>query len=140
MKRQKSLTQKIIQTKKGMVMMTKEKFIGWIGETRKDVVVDMFLMILSFVTGVVLVCCAPVDDVFAIAAIIPGSIFLLCLWYYVNYLIASEFLKVAKQKGYSDGKYYWYCFLFGITGYLLVIALQNKNIIQSNTIDELPEI
>ena len=118
-------------------MMTKEKFMK---ETRKDVIVVLFLMMISLIASIILVCCIPVDDVFGIAAIIPGSIFLLCVWYYVNYLIASEFLNVAKQKGYSDGKYYWFCFLFGVAGYLLVIALQNKNIIQSNTIDELPEI
>ena len=118
-------------------MMTKEKFMK---ETRRDVIVVLFLMMISLIASIVLVCCAPVDDVFAIAAIIPGSIFLLCVWYYVNYLFASEFSKIAKQKGYSDGKYYWYCFLFGIVGYLLVIALQNKNTIQNNDVDELPEI
>ena len=121
-------------------MMTKEKFIGRVNETGKDIVVVLFLMVISLVASIVLLCCIPVDDVFGIAAIIPGSIFLLCVWYYVNYLFASEFSKIAKQKGYSDGKYYWFCFLFGVAGYLLVIALQNKNIIQSNTIDELPEI
>ncbi len=41
----------------------------------------------------------------------------------ISYLIAEEFMEISRKKGYSDKKYFWYCFLFGIVGYLMVIAL-----------------
>ena len=42
--------------------------------------------------------------------------------------IAREFVKITVMKGYpcesmAKNKYFWYCFLFGIIGYLMVIAL-----------------
>lgn len=45
----------------------------------------------------------------------------------IQFFIATEFYKVAKEKGYDSKKYLWIPFLFGIVGYLLVIALPNKN-------------
>lgn len=63
----------------------------------------------------------------------------------ISLILANEFYSIAKIKGYTQAKYFWYCFLFGIFGYLLIIALPNriknlnddnkKNIIQS---DDLP--
>ena len=41
----------------------------------------------------------------------------------IDHILAKEFYFVAQQKGYTDRKYYWYCFCFTIIGYLLVIAL-----------------
>ena len=52
-----------------------------------------------------------------------GSIVGLCL----NWLIASEFYAVVEKKGYEDRKYFWYCFFFGVVGYLLVIALPDRD-------------
>lgn len=42
------------------------------------------------------------------------------------YMIAKEFAKAAADKGYTERKYFWYCFLFSVIGYLLVIALPSK--------------
>lgn len=45
----------------------------------------------------------------------------------ISYIIADEFLTIAICKGYNDRKYFWFCFLFGIAGYLMVVALPTKN-------------
>ena len=44
----------------------------------------------------------------------------------LDILLANEFFSIAKQKGYNDKKYFLYCLLCGIAGYLLVIALPPK--------------
>lgn len=41
--------------------------------------------------------------------------------------IATEFYKVAEMKGFSELKYFWISFLFPLCGYLLVIALPDRN-------------
>lgn len=47
----------------------------------------------------------------------------------VDALFGSEFQKIADEKGYGDSnKYFWYTFLFGIYGMLLVIALPDRNL------------
>ena len=104
----------------------KEKIVDWVNKNRKDIVVVFFLAALSLIVSIVLLCCIPVDDVFGIAAIIPGGIFLLCLAYYINHCVANEFSCIAYQKGYADKKYYWYSFFLGIAGYLMVVALPKK--------------
>lgn len=76
------------------------------------------------------------------------AILVLIVVFIIDYFIACEFRQIASDKGYSDcaGKYFWYVFLTGIPGMLLVIALPDKNdkiIINSvkNEIDdELPEL
>lgn len=42
-------------------------------------------------------------------------------------IIAMEFQSVAHDKGYTGSKYYWYPFLFGIFGMLLIIALPDRS-------------
>lgn len=44
-----------------------------------------------------------------------------------DYFIATQFSEIAEMKGYYDRKYFWYTFLFGIAGMLMVIALPMKN-------------
>ena len=46
----------------------------------------------------------------------------------IDYLIAREFYVAANEKGYTESKYLWIPFLFGVAGYLLVIALPYKDI------------
>ena len=74
---------------------------------------------------------------------IGGGILLLVL----QFLFAREFVHTAMLKGYpcesmASCKYFWYCFLFGIIGYLMVIALpvqaQREQLPVSS--DELPEL
>lgn len=45
----------------------------------------------------------------------------------VLFYLANEFYKVAKEKGYYEKKYLWIAFLFSIIGYLLIIALPDRN-------------
>lgn len=61
---------------------------------------------------------------------------------FLNYWIASQFYEAACIKGYSSKKYLWIAFFFNIVGYLLVIALPNKNAILSNNekTNELPKL
>ena len=42
-------------------------------------------------------------------------------------IIPAEFAKIAQEKGYSYGLYWFYVFVFGIAGMLLVIALPKKD-------------
>lgn len=49
-----------------------------------------------------------------------------CLVLALNYIIAKAFADVATDKGYTESKYFWYCFLFSVAGYLLVVALPSK--------------
>ena len=60
------------------------------------------------------------------------------LW--VLYLIAKEFYAAALAKGYSDKKYFWFCFLLGMVGYLLVIALPDRRNTPKAISDELPDL
>ena len=44
----------------------------------------------------------------------------------INFIIADAFYDSAQEKGYDSKKYFWYSFLFGLVGYLLVISLPDK--------------
>ena len=55
----------------------------------------------------------------------------------LDYYIAKWFSEASEAKGYHDSKYFWICFFLGFIGYLLVIALPNRNQ-RSADIDELP--
>lgn len=57
---------------------------------------------------------------------------------FLNFFIAKEFYLIAEIKGFAYQKYFWYCFLLGWVGYLIVVALPTKNV--NNINDELPEI
>lgn len=45
----------------------------------------------------------------------------------VNYLIAREYQRIATQKGFPGWRYFWWCFLMGIVGYIMVAALPDRN-------------
>ena len=45
---------------------------------------------------------------------------------------AFEFGEISKLKGYSERKYFWYSFIFGVVGYLIVIALPCKIVVEHN--------
>lgn len=74
-------------------------------------------------------------DAVIVVIIVIGILLLL------NYLLAKEFYAIAEMKGYEyHKKYFWYCFIFGWIGYLMVIALPNKTAIKKSVGDELPEL
>lgn len=39
----------------------------------------------------------------------------------IDYIIANKFEKIANMKGHSG--YFWWCFLLGFVGYIMVAAL-----------------
>lgn len=45
----------------------------------------------------------------------------------IHYVIAKKFSEIVYMKGCYDSSYFWYCFLLGIVGYLMVVALPDKN-------------
>lgn len=49
----------------------------------------------------------------------------------VAYLVASKFSEIAEMKGHEGHTYFWYTFLFGICGMLMVIALPNVKAAES---------
>lgn len=60
-----------------------------------------------------------------------------------SYLAAKEFVRIAERKGYHEGKYFWWCFLFPAAGYAMVIALPTRtwgNAVAPAEADELPDL
>lgn len=47
----------------------------------------------------------------------------------IDYIIAKKFSDIAEMKGHAGDTYFWFTFVFGIVGMLMVIALP----IQSNS-------
>lgn len=66
---------------------------------------------------------------------LTGLILVLC----IDFIIAYDFYEVAVEKGFTDTKYFWYCFITGVIGFTLVVALPNKAG-ASKGYDELPEL
>ncbi len=44
----------------------------------------------------------------------------------ICFIAALEFAAIASEKGYDDAKYFWYPFLLGIIGMLIIIALPDR--------------
>lgn len=44
----------------------------------------------------------------------------------IDYLIAKKFEDIAEMKGHIGSPYFWYTFIFGLIGMLMVIALPVK--------------
>ena len=42
------------------------------------------------------------------------------------YFIGKEFEFIAKEKGYTSKRYFWWTFLFGLAGIPMVIALPDR--------------
>lgn len=64
-------------------------------------------------------------------------------------IIASEFQSIATEKGYDVTRYFWFTFLFGVLGMLMVIALPDKKarpkeetveVVKKFDSDELPDL
>lgn len=60
----------------------------------------------------------------------------------IEAIVAWEFSNIAKKKGYYEKRWFWYSFLFTVCGYLMIIALPNRNAEASvgRQFDELPEL
>ena len=51
----------------------------------------------------------------------------------IQYVVASKFAEIAQMKGHTSNSYFWFTFLLGICGMLMVVALPNKNDITCTT-------
>ena len=54
----------------------------------------------------------------------------------IDYVIAKKFEEIAEMKGHYGNTYFWFTFIFGLIGMLMVIALPNTKAI---TIKNLPD-
>ena len=72
-------------------------------------------------------------------SIVIGIVVLvIAIW--IDWLIAQEFYNAAILKGYPDTKYMWICFFLGVVGYLLVIALPDRENTGNVLTNELPDL
>ena len=69
-------------------------------------------------------------------------IVLLGIVFVAAYIFATEMHEIATMKGFPQKKYFWFVFLFGIFGMLLVIALPNNsaNVTTEKIENNLPEL
>lgn len=68
-------------------------------------------------------------------------IFLGCVALIVLYwFIGKEFERIAQKKGHYEKRYFWWSFLCGPIGYLMVIALPNHTTAQKPLNDDLPDL
>ena len=47
-------------------------------------------------------------------------------WLAISFIIAVEFEEIAAMKGHRSRRYFWLPFLFGVAGYLMVVALPTR--------------
>ena len=68
-----------------------------------------------------------------------GSVAVIVLWYF----IAKEFQRIAQMKGHDEQRYFWWTFLMGPVGMMMVIALPDHFGAEgavSISNDELPDL
>ena len=82
------------------------------------------IIVIAFIVAVIFWTMVFVDgeDMFVIGAIISSSVLLL----FLNVLLANEFYDIASRKGFTESKYFWYSLLFGIIGFMFVVALPDR--------------
>ena len=68
------------------------------------------------------------------------ALVVIVIYFGLCFFLASEFSEVAATKGYTNKKYYWICFWLGLPGWLLVIALPNRENNVPVISDELPDL
>lgn len=73
-------------------------------------------------------------------AFVFGVLVGLCLYFGLCWYLAKQFFEIAQAKGYNDRKYLWICFWLGLPGWLLVIALPNRENNVPVISDELPDL
>lgn len=57
----------------------------------------------------------------------------------IDYVIAKKFADIAEMKGHEGGTYFWFTFLFGVVGMLMVVALPNATTIKVKDISSVSE-
>ncbi len=62
-------------------------------------------------------------------------------YFVISWFMAGQFYKIAEDKGYGEKKYFWFCFLLTIVGYLLICAMPDRSYGQTVvTNDDLPDL
>lgn len=69
---------------------------------------------------------ASLDFAGVLASMIPVVI-VLCLLALVWYKAAKNMAQIAADKGYTEKKWFHYCFWLGLAGFLMVCAMPDKN-------------
>lgn len=59
------------------------------------------------------------------AMMVIGAIILVCI--IINTIIAFEMDRIAAIKGHPEKRWFWYCFFFGLAGWIMVAALPDRN-------------
>lgn len=65
---------------------------------------------------------------------------LIVLLIIADLIIAAGFSDIAGKKGHSGTSYFWWCFLFSLAGWLMVVALPDKSNSKPVVSDELPDL
>ena len=51
----------------------------------------------------------------------------------IDYVIAKKFEEIAEMKGHKGSTYFWFTFIFGVVGMLMVVALPSGNTTNNRT-------
>ena len=64
------------------------------------------------------------------------AVYILCILIglIISGIISAKFEEIAEMKGHNGKPYFWYTFLFGVVGMLMVIALPNVEKIQHTNV------
>ena len=77
------------------------------------------------------------ENFLIVLLIILGVALIVTFWYFV----AVEFRRIALMKGHDEARYFWWTFLVGPIGMMMVAALPKENVeIEQVINDELPDI
>ena len=52
-------------------------------------------------------------------------IFVIVIAIAIDYIVAKQFSCIAEMKGHRGSKYFWFTFILGVVGMLMVVALPN---------------
>ena len=63
---------------------------------------------------------------FGFSAFIVADLIILCIALAIAWFAAGQFYEIAKMKGHSDKKYFWWCFWLLLVGMMMVIALPDR--------------
>jgi hypothetical protein len=59
----------------------------------------------------------------------------------IDWFAAKQFDEIARMKGHTNSKYFWWCFWLGVFGWAMVIALPDRGAAQIKApSNELPEL
>lgn len=81
------------------------------------------ILIVLFLGWLISLFFAEVDSIILIET---GSLIFFICSVFADYFIAKTFYLIAIDKGYFSMSYFWFCFIFGIVGYIMVAAMPDR--------------